>query len=56
MVYKLIKTYTNAISMLIKNSFLLLTKTQDYYLKHHDVDICSLKEITCIDEWNHIGN
>ena len=22
----------------------------------HNVDICSLKEITFVDEWNHLGN
>ena len=53
---------TPAISML-KNIFLLHTKTQDYHLiipmrysKRHNVDLLALKEVTCIDEWNLIDN
>jgi hypothetical protein len=50
---------TLAISTL-RSIFPLHTKTQDYHLKYcpkcHSVDIFSLKEVTYVDEYDHIDN
>ena len=47
----------------MKNIFPLHTKTQAYHLTYpmcysqcHNGDICSIKEVTYVDEWNHIRN
>ena len=47
----------------MKNIFPLHTITQAYHLTYpmcysqcHNGDICSIKEVTYVDEWNHIRN